>query len=102
MIALETDPATPLDENAREFLMTFIEHVSAIVGADGNRLAIVARVHVLLLAALAAGDGTAICWRLLHRTMAEIVNNEHDARNAPDAYAYLRAFVRENEDLARD
>ena len=101
-MTLETDQSTALDENARAFLMTFIEHVTTIAGDDASHMVIVARVHVLLLAALTGGDSTASAWHLLHRTIAEIIENKHAARNAPSAYAYLHSFVRENRDLAHD
>lgn len=99
-MTLKTDRATALDENARTFLMTFVEHVTMIVEDDGSHMAIVARVYVLLLAALTGGDGTTSAWQMLHRTIAETLENEHAARNSPSAYAYLRSFVRENRDLA--
>ncbi len=102
MMILETERATALDANARAFLMTFIEHVTTVTGDEGSRMAIVARVHVLLLAALTGGDSTASAWHLLHRTIAEILENTHAARNASCAYAYLLSFVRENSDLAHD
>ncbi len=99
---LETDRATVLDDDARAFLMTFIEHVTTIGGDDGSHMAIVARVNVLLLAALGGGERTASAWSMLHRTIAAMLDNTHAARNAPCAYAYLRSFVSENRDLVRD
>jgi hypothetical protein len=99
---LEADRAAALDENARAFVKTFVEHVTTITGDDRGRSAVVARVNVLLLAALAGGDGATSAWHLLHRTIVRIVENEHAARNTGGAYAYLLSFVSENGDLAHD
>ena len=98
---LEADRAPALEANARAFLVTFIEHVTTVTSDDRSGIAVVARVNVLLLAALAGGDGAASSWRMLHRTIAAIIENEHAARDAR-AYDYLRSFVRENGDLAHD
>jgi len=101
MTTLKADRVGELDENARSFVTTFVEHVATIAGDDRNRMAIVARVHVLLFAALTGDDG-ASAWHMLHRAITTIVEDEHSARNARSAYAYLRSFVTENADLAHD
>ncbi len=102
MMTLEADRAIVLDASARAFMATFIAHVTTIVGDDQSRLAAVARTKVLLLAALAGGDGAASAWNLLYRTVADIVPKKNSARAKRIAHAYLQSFVRENGDLARD
>ena len=77
-------------------------HVATVAGHDENRLATIARVHVLLLAALAAGDGAASAWSMLHRTIAEMVPESATVRNTRGAFAYLQSFIRENGDLVHD
>ena len=91
-----------LDENAHAFIATFIGHVRTIVGDDWSRMATIARVNVLLLAALGGGDGVAGAWTMLHRTIVEIVPENNVAGNTRRAYDYLQQFIRENGDLAHD
>ncbi len=102
MMTLEADRATVLDESAHAFMATFIAHVSEITGEEVSRLAIIARVKVLLLAALAGGDGAASAWNMLHRTVVAIVAQSNAARNTDVARAYLRSFITENQDLDHD
>jgi len=91
-----------LDESAHAFIATFVGHVITIVGDDRSRMATIARVNVLLLAALGGGDGVAGAWTMLHRTIVEIVPENNVAGNTRRAYDYLQQFIRENGDLAHD
>jgi hypothetical protein len=101
MITLEAPYAPALDESAHAFIATFIGHVTTIVGNDRSRMSTIARVNVLLLAAL--GGGAAVgAWSMLHRAIVEIVPDNNVAGNARRAYDYLQSFIRENGDLAHD
>ncbi len=102
MMVLEAHRAAALDESAHQFIATFMAHVTTVAGYDENRLATIARVKVLLLAALAAGDAAASAWYLLHRTIAELIPENAAVRNSHGAFAYLQSFIRENGDLAHD
>ncbi len=102
MMILEANRADALDASAHDFIATFMAHVTTVAGYDENRLATIARVKVLLLAALAGGDGAAGAWSMLHRTIAEMVPANAAVRNARGAFAYLQSFIRENEDLDHD
>jgi hypothetical protein len=101
MITLTAAPAAALDESAHDFIATFMAHVATAAGYHENRPAIIARVNVLLLAALAAGDGASSAWNLLHRAITEIVPKNDAQRNTSRAHAYLQSFIKENEDLVR-
>lgn len=58
-------------------------------------MATIARVNVLLLAAL-GGDGAGGAWSMLHRTIVEIVRDNNVAGNTCRAYDYLQSFITEN------
>ena len=98
----EARHSAALDESAHAFITTFIGHVTTIVHDERSRMATIARVNVLLLAALRGGDGAAGAWSMLHRTIVEIVPDNNVAGNARCAYDYLQSFIRENGDLADD
>ena len=104
MITLHHDvPSIDLDENDNIFISTFMSHVSAVVGYGENRLVTIARVKLLLLAAIADGnDPHRDAWTRLHRSVAEIVAAARRTPASRRAHGYLRAFVRENGDLTDD
>jgi len=90
-----------LDESTHEFISTFMSHVAAVAGYGENRIAVIAYIKMLLLAAIATGDvDSSLQWSTLHRAIAELVACADYAPDARHAHAYLQAFLRENHDLS--
>ncbi len=101
MTTLQAFPPVVLDDNAHDFISTFMRHVATLTGYGTNRLATIAAIKTLLLAAMAHGDAAAsTAWSALYRAIDELVDASTDAHDARIAHAYLRAFVQENGDLA--
>jgi hypothetical protein len=101
MTTIEAQPSVPIDTGARAFIATFMSHVAAVAGRGVNREATIARIETLLLSAIALGDGSSSAtWSLLHRAIADLVAPADDVSGRSEAETYLRAFIRENGDLA--
>jgi hypothetical protein len=103
MIALTAYPAGTLDESAREFIATFMSNVARVAGDGNASFTTLARVETLLEDALTGGTGgSARAWSELYQTIEAVVSTGRRAGDARRAHAYLRAFMRENGDLADD
>jgi hypothetical protein len=101
MTTLETTPRVALDETATAFISAFMTHVTTLADYDKTRIATIAAIKTLLLAAMERGDGDSSSeWRALYRAIADLVDTSIYAYDTRAAYTYFRAFVRENGDLA--
>jgi hypothetical protein len=99
MTMLKTRPAA-IDASAHEFISTFVSHVASVLDYGANRIVTLTRVKALLFVALSnEADASEEAWCTLHGMIAELVAAKHKL-GSEAADAYLRAFVRENGDLA--
>jgi hypothetical protein len=101
MATLQAAPAGGLDETEYGFISTFMTHVSTLTGYGKTRLTTIARIKTLLLAAMSGDQGsTSPAWRALYRAIDDLLEGAFYAHDTRTAYAYLRAFIQENGDLA--
>ena len=102
MTTLETQPFVALDESAHEFISTFMSHVATATGYGTNRIATIAGIKTLLLAAIERGDEATSAWHTLYRAITRLLTPSGATNETHSAYAYLQAFISENVDLADD
>jgi hypothetical protein len=99
-MTVSAPPAALIEESAHEFAGEFMLHVATAVGYGENRVARIARVKVMLVAAIVSGDGASSAWRSLYETIDQLVTKASDVRYTLASRAYLRSFLDENRDLA--
>jgi hypothetical protein len=95
----ETYEQTEPDDEAGELVSTFVCHVAAVARGE-RRIETIVCSKALIIAALTNGEGPhSSAWRTLYQYIAQICAVGDDASNTRSAQ-YLRAFIRENDDLA--
>jgi hypothetical protein len=102
MTTVAVHPSAAIEDSANEFAGEFMLHVATAVGFGENRVARIAHVKVMLMTAIASGNGASSAWRTLYTTIADLVATAGNARYTLASRDYLRAFLDENWDLAGD